>query len=59
MLEELINNRRMLTDEQEIKIVEHYVHQGKNLIIIIACNNVIFTHKNVSGVEIYIIRSYL
>ncbi|XP_071630166.1 uncharacterized protein [Temnothorax longispinosus] len=29
MLEEIINNRRMLTDPQEIKIVEHYAHQGK------------------------------
>jgi len=55
MLEELINNRRMLTDEQEIKIVEHYAHQGKTFIVIVACNNVIFTHKNVSGIEIYII----
>jgi len=54
MLEELINNRRMLTDVQEIKIVEYYAHQGKNSIIIITCN-VIFTHKNVNGIEIYII----
>ncbi|XP_039308730.1 uncharacterized protein LOC120358458 [Solenopsis invicta] len=35
MLEELINNRRMLTDSQEIKILESYAHQGEKFIIII------------------------
>ncbi|XP_024882951.1 uncharacterized protein LOC112461803 [Temnothorax curvispinosus] len=34
MLEEIINNRRMLTDPQEIKIVEHYAHQGKTVTFI-------------------------
>ncbi|XP_011706890.1 PREDICTED: uncharacterized protein LOC105462061 [Wasmannia auropunctata] len=35
ILEEIINNRRMLTDVQEIKIVEHYVQQGKNFTVLL------------------------
>lgn len=37
MLKEIVNNRRMLTDVQEIKIVEYYVHRGKNFTIILTC----------------------
>jgi len=37
MLKEIIKNRRILTDPQEIKIVERYVHQGKNITIIFIC----------------------
>ncbi|XP_071567625.1 uncharacterized protein, partial [Temnothorax nylanderi] len=59
MLEEIINNRRMLTDPQEIKIVEHYARQGKIATIMSICNNVIFMYKEYySIVEAYIIQLY-
>lgn len=45
MLDEIINNWRMLTDAQEIKIAEHYAQQGKYVTTIIMCNNVIFIYK--------------
>ncbi|XP_077258692.1 uncharacterized protein LOC143895458 isoform X2 [Temnothorax americanus] len=43
MLEEIINNRRMLTDPQEIKIVEHYARQGKTVTIMMLMIFMVFT----------------
>lgn len=48
MLEEVINNRRMLTDPQEIKILEHYAYQGKIITVLTMCNNIIFTYKELA-----------
>jgi len=47
MLEEVNNNLRMITDSQEIKILEYYSQQGKEFIVIILGKNAsfLFTYK--------------
>lgn len=55
MLKIIINNRQILTDAQEIKIVKHYANQGKIITVTLTCNNVIFTHKKCHSIIFVII----
>ena len=47
MLEKINSNCRMLSDSQEIKILEYYDQQGKKFTVIIICNSIsfLFTYK--------------
>ncbi|KAL0126400.1 hypothetical protein PUN28_005051 [Cardiocondyla obscurior] len=43
IMEEIINNHQMLTDPKEIKIVEHYIYQGKIITILLTLGLVILS----------------